>query len=918
MKKLIFLFSLFIAFQAVAQEGIRFRHCSWEEAKAMAKKEKKPIFIDFYTQWCGPCLNMAENIFTLGSVGNFYNDHFVCLKIDAETGEGVELAKKYEVASFPTFVFVNPKTEKAIHISGSNQDRETFLFTGASALDPKKTSVYLMEQQKAGNTKPEFLLDYAYYAASRYNRTESEKCAEQLITKPGYSLENPKVWALFVKSIHGRDNKLFIRQISYLEHSTDTLGMYQAVLNSNVQPIVATFPLKTMRKDSLTKNYVIEMTDFIRRDNDMFSFSNYAKDNIGATSMISDASYIDTLKAFPQNIEIRTVRTFQRKPPMGSALEKMIAQYYNSTGPMTYELNSSMLLLPKEPMKPRLYDPRVGYFAVGYKDFDGNPHGMKYKANITRWRLEPKDEDKERYLRGELVEPKKPIVIYIDPATPKKWVPYLIQGVNDWQKAFEKAGFKNAIIGKEAPTDDPTWSLEDARHSAIVYKPSDIPNASGPHVHDPRSGEILETHINWYHNVMLLLYNWYIVQAGAIDPGARKPQFDDELMGELIRFVSSHEVGHTLGLRHNFGSSATVPVEKLRDKAWVEANGHTPSIMDYARFNYIAQPEDSISRAGIFPRIGIYDDWSIEWGYRWMPEFKTAEDEIPHMNKWIISKLKEDKRYTFGTESDRDDPRNQNEDLGDDAMLAGTYGIKNLKRIMPEIIKWTYEPNEGYEKARTLYSNVAGQFSLYMGHVATNVAGIYSTPISVEQTDVKAVEFVPKEIQKKAMAFLNKELFTMPTWLMDSQLLEKAQVNTSSFIFSVQSGILKGLLSSRTLDKMTTNELMNGTKAYTSAEMFQDLRKSIWNDLRGGKRPDLNQRALQKVYVNSLTAMLEKPKTNANQYMPDSLSEASAIARGQLTDLRRDLANAASASGGIYRSHYLNLKALIDTAFEAK
>ena len=209
MKKLIFLFGLFIAFQAVAQEGIRFRHCSWEEAKAMAKKEKKPIFIDFYTQWCGPCLNMAENIFTLGSVGNFYNDHFVCLKIDAETGEGVELAKKYEVASFPTFVFVNPKTEKAIHISGSNQDRETFLFTGASALDPKKTSVYLMEQQKAGNTKPEFLLNYAYYAASRYNRAESEKCAEQLITMPGYSLENPKVWALFVKSIHGRDNKLF-------------------------------------------------------------------------------------------------------------------------------------------------------------------------------------------------------------------------------------------------------------------------------------------------------------------------------------------------------------------------------------------------------------------------------------------------------------------------------------------------------------------------------------------------------------------------------------------------------------------------------------------------------------------------------------------------------------------------------------
>ena len=721
----------------------------------------------------------------------------------------------------------------------------------------------------------------------------------------------------------GPDNKLFVRQISYLEHSADTLGLYQAVLNSNVQPIVATFPLKTIRRENGTKNYVIEMTDFIRKDNEMFSFSSKMKDNIGATSMIAEASYIDTLKAFPQNIEVRTVRTFQRKSPMGSAIEKMMAAYYSSTGPMTYELNSSLLLLPKEPMKPRLFDSRVGYFAVGYKDFDENPHGVKYKANITRWRLEPKDEDKEKYLRGELVEPKNPIVIYIDPATPKKWVPYLIQGVNDWQAAFEKAGFKNAIIGKEAPTDDPTWSLEDARHSAIVYKPSDIPNASGPHVHDPRSGEILETHINWYHNVMSLLYNWYIVQAGAIDPGARKPQFDDELMGELIRFVSSHEVGHTLGLRHNFGSSATVPVEKLRDKAWVEANGHTPSIMDYARFNYVAQPEDSISRTGIFPRIGMYDKWAIEWGYRWLPEFETAEAEIPHMNKWIIKKLKEDKRYTFGTESDRDDPRNQNEDLGDDAMLASTYGIKNLKRVMPEIMNWTYEPNEGYEKASALYSNVVGQFYLYMGHVATNVGGIYSTPISVEQTDVKAIEYVPKDIQKKAMAFLNKELFTTPAWLMDSKLTEKTKINTFNQIFRIQSNILKQLVSSRTLDKMTANELMNGNKAYTANDMFLDLKKSIWSDLRGGKRPDLAQRGLQKTYVNALVVMLDKPKNSGTNsilfaYMSDSPSEAPAIARGQLTDLRRELTNAANASSGIYKSHYLNLKALIDAAFEVK
>lgn len=716
----------------------------------------------------------------------------------------------------------------------------------------------------------------------------------------------------------GPNNKMFIRQISYIEHSTDTLGMYQSVLNSNVQPIVATFPLKSMRKEGETSNYVIEMTDYIRRDNQMFSFSNPMKENIGAAGMVDDASYIDTLKAFPKNIEVRTVRTFQRRGNPNS--------YAASTGPMTYELNSSILLLPKEPMKPRLFDGRVGYFAVGYKDFDANPHGVKYKANITRWRLEPKAEDVEKYLRGELVEPKNPIVIYIDPATPKKWVPYLIQGVNDWQAAFEAAGFKNAIIGKEAPTDDPTWSLEDARHSAIVYKPSDIPNASGPHVHDPRSGEILETHINWYHNVMNLLYNWYIVQAAAIDPGARKPQFDDELMGQLIRFVSSHEVGHTLGLRHNFGSSHTVPVEKLRDKAWVEANGHTPSIMDYARFNYVAQPEDNISHAGIFPRIGMYDKWAIEWGYRWMPQFATADAEVPYLNKWIVSKLKEDKRYTFGTETDRDDPRNQSEDLGDDAMLAGTYGIKNLKRIMPEIINWTSEPNEDYEKAASLYYNLTGQFSLYMGHVATNVAGIYNTPISTEQTDVKAMEFVPKDIQKKAVDFLNKELFTTPTWLVDNKLSEKTGINAYSQIFRIQSNILKRLISARTLDKMTMNELTNGKKAYTASEMFTDLKRGIWSDLNGGKRPDFAQRGLQKSYVNALIAMLDKPQRSSTTGMgpiaaapaADSPSEAPAIARGQLMELRSALSGAASSSSGVLRSHYLNLKALIDNAFEVK
>ena len=727
----------------------------------------------------------------------------------------------------------------------------------------------------------------------------------------------------------GNKKNLFVREISYYEHSKDTLGMYQAVKNSNIQPIVATFPLKSIRKEKTAKNYVIDMTDYITKDNELFSFSDRAKDDVGASSMIKDASYIDTLKAFPTNIEVRTVKTFNRKKSsIDSELGRLLSLLFASaTTPLTYELNTSMLLLPKEPMKARIHDDRVGYFNISYKDFDLCPQEVKYNSSITRWRLEPKDEEVEKYLKGELVEPKKPIVIYIDPATPKKWVPYLIQGINDWQPAFEQAGFKNAIMAKEAPVDDPTWSLEDARHSAVIYKPSDIANASGPHVHDPRSGEILETHINWYHNVMRLLHNWYIVQAGAIDPGARKPVFDDELMGQLIRFVSSHEVGHTLGLRHNFGASHTIPVEKLRDKEWVEANGHTPSIMDYARFNYVAQPEDSISHKGIFPRVGLYDKWAIEWGYRWFPQFKTAEEELPYLNQWIIRKLKEDKRYTFGTELDRDDPRNQNEDLGDDAMLASAYGIKNLQRIMPNILKWTYEPNEGYMKAVYLYQELLGQFSLYMRHVATNVAGIYNTPITVEQTETKYVEYVPKEIQKRAVDFLNRELFTTPEWLIDQHLTEKTGINNYASISRVQTKILGQLMSEQTFDKMMRNEWTNGKEAYTVNQLFSDLGKSIWSDARYGKRPDSFQRTLQKKYVNALIGMLDTPSEGSDGFQSlrgfsliryESMSEAPVIARGELIRVKRDLIRMSNSSTGLVKHHYLNLIALIDFAFNPR
>ena len=710
-----------------------------------------------------------------------------------------------------------------------------------------------------------------------------------------------------------KDNKrILVREYSYRERSENKDGMFQSVRNSNTQPIVANFGIETIKKDSLTRNYVINVSVFLQKENPLFSFDADSKEYIGLLNMVGEGTYIDTLKAFPKNIEISTTVTYQSKKGMSNV-------GFLETGspriPLTYELNSSMVLLPEVPMKARLFDPRVGYFTVGYTDFDSNPQGIEYKKLITRWRLEPKDE--AAYLRGELVEPKKPITIYIDPATPKKWVPYLIQGVNDWQVAFEKAGFKNAIYALEAPTDDPSWSLEDARHSAIVYKPSDIPNASGPHINDPRTGEILETHINWYHNVMSLLRDWYMIQAGTIDEAARKMQLDDELMGQLIRFVSSHEVGHTLGLRHNFGSSHTVPVEKLRDKAWVEANGHTPSIMDYARFNYVAQPEDGITRAGIFPRIGIYDKWSIEWGYRWLPQFQTPEDEVAFSNQSIIEKQKTDVRYTFGTESDPNDPRNQSEDLGDDSMLASLYGIKNLKRIVPQVLTWSYEPNKSYAGAGEIYSGVVSQFNRYLGHVTKNVAGIYSNSITVEQTDEIAREFVPANIQKRAIAFLNEQLFTTPEWLIDRQLMEKAKILPMNVICSLQSGVLARLINKNTLDKMSENEILNGKKAYTSAQMFNDLKKVIWSNLG---QSDIYKRNMQKAYVENLINLLDK-KGNADKNASGKrpvYSEAPAIAHGQLTELKRLVTSAAGMTSGTAKGHYQNLITLIDNALSNK
>ena len=513
-------------------------------------------------------------------------------------------------------------------------------------------------------------------------------------------------------------------------------------------------------------------------------------------------------------------------------------------------------------MARRMADPRVGYFTDGYDWFSDDQQQVKTEQFITRWRLEARPEDVEKQKRGELVEPIKPIVYYIDPATPKQWVPYLIAGVNDWQKAFEQAGWKNAIRAEEWPNDS-TMSLEDARYSVIRYLASDIPNAYGPNVHDPRTGEILESHIGWYHNVMQLVHDWYLVQAGAIDSRAQKMKFSDELMGDLIRFVSSHEVGHTLGLRHNMGASHATPVEKLRDKAWVEANGHTASIMDYARFNYVAQPEDNISKAGIYPRINDYDKWAIEFGYRPQYDAKTEKEDHEIWNKIIIDKLAKNPRLWFGGEGRNHDPRAQTEDLGDNNMTASTYGVKNLKRIIKNLPEWTTEEANMYTNLKQVYESLLGQYQRYLRHVATNIGGLEQTYKSVEQPgDVYA--FTKKAQQKEALAWLNQNVFQEPSWLVAEPYMSKLTLRPQEYLFQQADFVVRQTPLVR-LQTLTDMQLFSDRDAsnYKPEDYLNDLYGMIFQELDSSAKVNTYRRYLQRAYINTLLSEINNSR-NAN------------------------------------------------------
>ena len=680
---------------------------------------------------------------------------------------------------------------------------------------------------------------------------------------------------------HKKDQNILLRVVSHNVVANDSLPVSEAVVNSNFEPVLYSFKIATKSKDSTST--VIDVTKLFTEDVKPLGYPQARRKSYKISSLDSKKSFIESIKSYPQNIESRHVKTYKSSaPPSNSSL-----------GSVSLEINNSMILLPKVPMKRRYFDQRVGWFARSQVDYGLDNQESESLKYLDRWRLEVKDEDIEKFKKGELVTPKKQIVYYIDRATPYKWRKYIKQGIEDWQVAFEEAGFKNAIIAKDPPTkeEDPEWSPEDSRYSVVRYLASPIPNANGPHVSDPRSGEILESDINWYHNVMTLLRNWFFVQTSAINEEARGVAFKDEVMGRLIRFVSAHEVGHTIGLPHNMGSSSAYPVDSLRSATFTKKYGTAPSIMDYARFNYIAQPEDV--GVALMPNVGVYDKHSVKWGYRPILDAETAEDEKETLDKWILDN-QDSLLHRFGSAGI--DPSSQTEDLGDNAVKASEYGILNLKRIIPNLIEWTSEKGKDYTDLNTMYGQVLSQFNRYMGHVTTNIGGVYQFYKTYDQSGA-VFTHVDKSHQKNCMNFLQKELFKTPMWMIDKNILNKIEfAGNTNRIRATQSRTLNNILDFGRMARMIENEAINGNQAYSLIEMMSDLKNGIWEEVYTNKSIDVYRRNLQLAYLDRISYIMNENQGPVPSWARGRVttvkvgqSDIRTIAVGQLLELRKDI-----------------------------
>ncbi len=674
----------------------------------------------------------------------------------------------------------------------------------------------------------------------------------------------------FVGRWERRENRVFLREVTYDITADSGEPIAKAVQAANNPSIIMSFPIAAFGPGEAP---VIDVTRLFLSDVPEMS----ARARVRGRGMDASRSYIERVTPFPTNIEAESTQTFTSPvDQQGAGGGRGGPQAGMRPGSGTVVVHFSMVKLPETPMMPRLADARVGYFTTSTTDYSRPEHRAETRQFVARWRLEKKDPS------AAVSEPVKPIVYYIDPATPKRWVPYLKKGIESWQSAFEAAGFKHAIIAKEAPTpeQDPTWSADDVRNSVVRWLPSTTENASGPHISDPRTGEILNADIQFYHNVQQLVEDWYFVQVGPLDPRASKLPLPDDLMGELLSFVVAHEIGHTLGLQHNMKASSMYPAEKLRDPEWLKTMSHTPSIMDYSRFNYVAQPEDKIDPKLLIPGIGPYDKWAIHWAYAPIKDAKTSDDENKTLDAWAREQEKTPwLRFSTDRAQGADSGENT-EAVGDaDAVYSTGLGLKNLQRVMDNLLTATTHEGEDWDDLRTVYGRVVGQWANEMGHV-TQIVGAFDSFEKHGGQDGVRFNLVPKTRQVAAMKFLNENAFATPTMLLRPEVLRRIEpAGALTRIRTAQLQVLNSLLSTPRFDRLVEEEAIDGAMAYRPSEFLSDLRKGIFGEIYAPSvKIDAYRRNLQRAYLDLMSTRLNGAQRANDDQRPMFRGELKTVA----------------------------------------